>query len=112
MSTAKEINAQGLAHFLHLAQGGNVMRPRDGNTYLYENGASRLFKGIIPESAIQRCDEFSAFFEGCLWSIEDTCKSRSDADIYESVGKLFLAITEEGVGELAMLSHQEPPRQR
>ena len=44
MSAAKEINAQGQVRFLHLAQGGNAMRSHDGNTFLYENGAFRLFK--------------------------------------------------------------------
>ena len=48
MSTAKEINVQGQVHFLHLAQGDNMMRSHGGNTYLYENGAFRLFKGIMP----------------------------------------------------------------
>ena len=95
MSTAKEINAQGLAHFLHRAQGDNIMRPQDGDTHHYENGAFRLFKGVIPESAIRRCGEFSSFVGGCLWRIEDTCKSRSEMDICEAMGKLFLGITEE-----------------
>ena len=78
MSSAKEINAQGRARFLHLAKEDNVMRPNAGNTYLYENGASRLFKGIIPESTMQRCSEFSSYAEGCLWCIENPCKSRSE----------------------------------
>ena len=64
MSTAKEVNFQGAARLLHLAQDGNVIRSRDGNTYLYGNGAFRLFKWITPESTIQRCEESPAFAEG------------------------------------------------
>ena len=46
MSAAEVVYEQRAAHFLCLAQGG-IMRPRDGNTYLYENGAFRLSKGAI-----------------------------------------------------------------
>ena len=93
MSTAKEINAQRKAHFLHLAQGVGLLRSNDGDTYLYENGAPRLFKGLNPESAMQRCDEFPSFVDGCLWCIENTCNSRSELDIYASLEKLFRDIT-------------------
>ena len=55
MCTAHEINAQGKGPFLHLAQGGDVIRSRDGDTYLYEDGAPQLFKWVIAESTIQRC---------------------------------------------------------
>ena len=97
MSTAKEINVQGQVHFLHLAQGDNMMRAHDGNTFLYENGAFRLFKGIIPESTIQRCADFSSYVEGCLWCIEQSCKSRSELDIYDALDNLFRAITAEAI---------------
>ena len=90
MSTAKEINVQGVVHFLRLAQGVNAMRSRDGNTYLYENGAFRLFRGVIRGSTITRCAEFSSYVEGSPWCIEQTCKSRSELDIYTALGNLFL----------------------
>ena len=109
MSTAKEINVQGQVHFLHLAQGDNIMRSHGGNTYLYENGAFRLFKGIIPESTIQRCEEFSAFVEGCLWCIETSCKTRSELGIYASLDELFLDITKKRVGARRTLGRLKAP---
>ena len=97
MSTAKEINVQGQVRFLHLAQGDNMMRSHDGDTYLCENGAFRLFKGIIPESTIQRCAEFPSYVEGCLWCIDQSCKSRNELDIYDALDNLFRAITAEEI---------------
>ena len=70
MSVACEIAAHDLVHFLHLAQGGAYLRPHSGQTFLYENGAFRLFDGVMPESVIQRRKEYSAYVEGHLWRIE------------------------------------------
>ena len=55
MSVTREITAHDLVHFLHLAQGGAYLRPHSGQAFLYENGAFRLFNGVMPESVIQRC---------------------------------------------------------
>ena len=93
MSTAKEINVQGVVHFLRLAQGVNAMRSRDGNTYLYENGEMRLFNGIRPESATQRCAGFSSYAEGRRWCIEKTCNSRPEMSIYTALRNLLRDIT-------------------
>ena len=38
---------------------------------------------------------------GSLWRIEDTCKSRSELDIYAALDKLFLDISEEEEGRCA-----------
>ena len=66
MSTANSIKMQDMVHFLHLAQGSNYLRSHGGQTYFFDNGAFRLFDGVIPESVLQRCAEFDSFVEGCL----------------------------------------------
>ena len=79
MSVTREITAQDLVHFLHLAQGGAYLRSHAGQTFLYENGAFRLFNGVMPESVIQRCKEYSAYVEGCLWCIEKSVGAGASA---------------------------------
>ena len=66
MSLMREINAQDLVHFLHLAQENMYLRPHTGQTYLYENGAFMRFNGVMPGSVLQRCNEYASYVEGCL----------------------------------------------
>ena len=114
MSTVNSIKMQDMVHFLHLAQGGNYLRSHGGQTYLFENGAFRLFNGVIPESVPQRCSEYASFVEGCLWLIDQKCPSREEKDIYDALGRLFRAATlsaNRGVApEGAPLSNGEDPR--
>ena len=51
------------------AGGGAYIRPRPGQTFLYENGALRLPNGVTTESATQRSNEYSAYVEWRLWRI-------------------------------------------
>ena len=93
MSTANSIKMQDMVHFLHLAQGSNYLRSHGGQTYLFENGAFRLFNGVIPESVLQRCAEFASFVEGCLWFIDQKCPAREEKEIYAALDRLFRAAT-------------------
>ena len=93
MSTANSIKMQDMVHFLHLAQGSNYLRSHGGQTYLFDNGAFRLFNGVIPESVLQRCSEFASYVEGCLWCIDKKCAFRDELEIYDSLDRLFRAIT-------------------
>ena len=93
MSTANSIKMQDMVHFLHLAQGSNYLRSHGGQTYLFDNGAFRLFNGVIPESVLQRCSEFASYVEGCLWCIDKKCAVRDELEIYDSLDRLFRAIT-------------------
>ena len=63
MSATKEITTRDMVHFLHLAQGNSYLRSREGQTYLFDYGALRLFSGVVPESALQRCAEFAPYVE-------------------------------------------------
>ena len=93
MSTANSIKMQDMVHFLHLAQGSNYLRSHGGQTYFFDNGAFRLFNGVIPESVLQRCSEFASFVEGCLWFIDQKCPSRDELEIYAALDRLFRAAT-------------------
>ena len=101
MSKTRGITMQEQVHFLHLSQGSNYIRAHAGQTYLFENGSFRLFNGVLPESTLQRCMEFAARVEGCLWCIEKRCMSREEVDIFAALGRAFCAITADS-------GHQEP----
>ena len=92
MSLMREINAQDLVHFLHLAQENMYLRPHTGQTYLYENGAFRLFNGVMPESVLQRRKEYESYVEGCLWRIDRISPRRGEVEILSSMGRLFRSI--------------------
>ena len=55
ISTTRDINMQEIVHFTHLPQGGAHRRSHGGKTFLYDNGAFRLFNGVMPASVLQRC---------------------------------------------------------
>ena len=93
MSTANSIKMQDMVHFLHLAQGSNYLRSHGGQTYLFDNGAFRLFNGVIAESVLQRCSEYASYVEGCLWCIDKKCAVRDEVEIYDSLDRLFRAVT-------------------
>ena len=93
MSTTEEITMRDMVHFLHLAQENSFPRSHEGQTYLFDNGAFRLFNGVAPESVLQSCAEFAPYVEGCLWSIDKKCSIRDELEIYEALGRLFRAIT-------------------
>ena len=64
MSTTREANVQEHVHFLYLALGGSYLRPRRGQTFLYEDGASPLINGVAPEYLVSRCKEYAECVEG------------------------------------------------
>ena len=93
MSTANSIKIQDTVHFLHLAKGINYLRSHGGQPYLFDNGAFRLFNGVMPESVLQRCSEFASYVEGCLWCVDKKCAVRDEIEIYAALDSLFRAIT-------------------
>ena len=93
MAQTRAVNIQDQIHFLHLAQGDKYMRAHAGQTYLYDNGASQLYKGVIPESVISRCRRYAECVEGFLWAMANRCKSRSEKDIPESADRAYRAIS-------------------
>ena len=93
MIPTKAITLRDMVHFLHLAQGNSYLRSHEGQTCLFDNGAFRLFNGVVPESVLQRCAEFASYVEGCLWCIDKKCPIRGELEIYEALGRLFRAIT-------------------
>ena len=48
MSTTRDINIQEMVLFLFLSQGDTRLRPREGQAFLYDNGAFRLADGFVP----------------------------------------------------------------
>ena len=105
MSKTRGITTQEQVRFVHLSQGSNYIRAHAGQTYLSENGPFRLFNGVLRESTLQRCMEFAARVEGCLWCIAKRCFPREEVDIFAALGRAFCAITadsgrQEPVGEL------------
>ena len=88
-----EINSQDLVHFLHLAQGDMYLRSHACQTYLYENGAFRLFNGVMPGHVLQRCKDYASYVEGCLWCIDKIFPHMDEVDIFAAMGRLFRAIT-------------------
>ena len=93
MAQTRAVNIQDQIHFLHLAQGDKYMRAHAGQTYLYDNGAFQLYKGVMPESVISRCRRYAECVEGCLWTMAKRCKSRSEKDLLESVDRTYRAIS-------------------
>ena len=67
-----------------------VARRRDVSA---DNGAFRLFNGVMPESVLQRCAEFASYVDGRLWCIDKKCAVRNEIEIYAALGRLFRAIT-------------------
>ena len=55
MSTTRDIRMHEMVHFPRLSQGATHIRPHGGQTFLYDNGAFRLFNGVMPASVLQRC---------------------------------------------------------
>ena len=82
-----------MVHFLHLARGSNYLRSHGGRTYLFYNGAFRLFNGVSPESVLQMCAEFAPYVAGRLWYIDKKRPIRDDVVIYEALYHLFRAET-------------------
>ena len=91
MSTTREANVQDQVHFLQLAVGGKLLRTHGGQTFLYENGAFRLFVGVVPEYMISRCKVYAECVEGgmwCIWDRGDT--SRAEGDIFAAMDREFI----------------------
>ena len=93
VSLTRGINAQDLVHFLHLAQGNMYLRSHSGQTYLYENGAPRLFNCATPESVLQRRKEYASYVEGCPWCVDQIPPHMEEIDIFAAPGRLFRSIT-------------------
>ena len=64
MSTTRDINMQEMVHFLYLSQGDTHIRSHEGQAFLYDNGAFRLFNGVMPESVLQRSREYAEIADG------------------------------------------------
>ena len=64
MSTTRGINMQEMAHLLYLSQGDTHIRSHEGQTFLHDNGAFRLFNGVTPESVHQRSREYAENADG------------------------------------------------
>ena len=94
MSTTRDINMHEMLHFLHLSQGSTHLRPHAGQTFLYDNGAFRLFNGVMRESVLQRCREYDELSEWRLWCLAKKPVPREDAEILQAIGFLFRAIAE------------------
>ena len=60
---------------------------------MFDNGAFRLFSGVIPESVLKRFAEFAPYVEGCIWRIDTKCANRDEFEIYAELYHLFRAIT-------------------
>ena len=94
MSTTREANVQDQVHFLQLALGGTLLRTHGGQTFLYEDGAFRLFVGVVPEYMISRCKVYAECVEGgmwCIWNRGDT--SRAEEDIFAAMDRVYLSIS-------------------
>ena len=92
VSLTREMNVQDLVHFLHLAHGNMRLRPHSGQTYMYGNGAFRLFNGAMPGSVLQRCKDYASYVDGCIWRIDKICPRRDEVAIFAATGRLFRAI--------------------
>ena len=93
MVQTRAVNIQGQIHFIHLAQGDKYMRAHAGQTYLYDNGAFQLYKGVTPESLLSRCRRYAECVEGRLWAMAKRCKSRSEKDILDASNRTYRAIS-------------------
>ena len=96
MSTTREANVQEQVRFLYLALGGSYLRSHRGQTFIYEDGAFRLFNGVVPEYMVSRCKEYAECVEGGMWCIGkrgDT--SRSEADIFAATDRAYKCISAE-----------------
>ena len=92
MHTAGSINAR-CGSFSHLAQGNNYLRSQGRQTYLFDNGAFRLFNGVTPWSVLQSCAEYESYFERRLWCIDKRRANRDEVEINDALDHLFRAIT-------------------
>ena len=63
MVQTRAVNIHGRIHIIHLAQGNKYMRPHAGKTYLYDNGAFQLYRGIMRESVLPRCRRYAECLE-------------------------------------------------
>ena len=99
MSTTRDINMQEMVHFPNLSQGDTHLRSREWQTFLYDNGAFRLFNGVMPESVLQRSREYAEIVEGCLWYLGRRPVSREEAKIIAELDTVFRAITIESADD-------------
>ena len=83
-----------MIHFLHPSQGNAHLRPHDGQTFLYDNGAFRLFNGVIPESVLLRCRAYAALAEWRLWCLAKKPAPRGDGGILQAMDFLSRSIAE------------------
>ena len=93
LSSTRAIDVCDLAHFIHLSVGNMYPRPHPGQTYVYENGAFRLFNGVAPASLFQRCKAYADYVEGRICRIEKIPPRTDEGEISDAIDLLFQPIT-------------------
>ena len=78
-----------MAHFPPLAQGSDYRRSHGWQTYVFDNGALRIFSGVTPSSSLQRRAEFAPYIERCLWCIDRNCSIRDELETYAELDHRF-----------------------
>ena len=93
-----DISMRDLACFLYFAKGNYYIRARDGQTYIYNNGALTIFAGLFPESLLSRCPRYAQCAEGAKWCIikRGGLVGRSDLATMQELAASFAAISVTG----------------
>ena len=95
MSTTQDINMREMVHFPCLSQGDTHLRSRGWPTFLYDNGAFRIFNGVMPESVVRRCREYAEIVDGCLRWLGKRPVPSEEAEIIAALDSVFRAINNE-----------------
>ena len=95
MSTTRDINMQEMAHCAQLSPGGSHIRYHGGQPFLYENGAFRLFSGVMPASVLQHCREYAEIGAGCQRRLGMGPVPREEAEIPSGRDSVARSITNE-----------------
>jgi hypothetical protein len=94
---------------LHVVEGGTRIRSHEGACYFYRNGAWLPFRGVMPESTLNRVKKFNLQLEGLFRSMS-SATARTDSSVLNTVATLLTNHPDDLLSDLEWLSISAVPR--
>ena len=97
-----DISMRDLVRLLYFAQGNYYKMARDGQTYIYNNGAVIVFTGLFPEPILSSCQSYAQRVEGAMRCISKRggLHGRSDLETTKALAGELAAISRTDVSEI------------
>lgn len=84
---------------LHIMEGDNYIRSHDGTFYFYDDGAFRIYSGVISESVLGRCKAYLLALQGLFRKLADkqpVPTADSDEELLTRLNRIWLDQTSQG----------------